>query len=600
MLAPGGQLLATVRNVRRLQTVSSLLGGLWPPLDESDEEPLRRFTRRELEKLLFRAGFQTKSLAPAPSPELDQWIRAGRPGRVETSGLHMEGLADEDAQQWRTTDYVARATVSQRPNYGLTSIVILTRNQLPYTKACLESIRFRTDEPYELIVVDNASSDGTVDYLRAQADVKLIENAQNRGFPAGCNQGIRAANGEQVLLLNNDVIVTTGWLARMLEALHRQPRIGLVGPCSNNVSGPQQVAAGYEELCDLDGFAWQWGQRDSSLARDTDRLVGFCLLVRRAVVDDIGLLDERFGLGNFEDDDFCRRAIQAGWRAVNARDAYVHHFGHRSFLASGVDLDALLQRNQQLYRDKWVQSPVSAAPRRQRFPLRRPRPARRLSLSLSHKGGLLLVRDSIQLSLCMIVRDNEAFIEASLASIQPWVDEMVVVDTGSKDRTAKLAERLGARVFHFPWCDDFSAARNESLRRACGQWIFWMDSDDTIDQENGRQLRQLAEADADPSILGYVVQVHCPCHGDDGCDVTVVDHVKLFRNRPDLRFEGRIHEQIIPAILRGRRPGGLERSVCRPLVFRSKPRGPRWEARARPADLEPGAPRQAAAHLRAL
>jgi tetratricopeptide (TPR) repeat protein len=128
---------------------------------------------------------------------------------------------------------------------------------------------------------------------------------------------------------------------------------------------------------------------------------------------------------------------------------------------------------------------------------------------------------------------------------------MIVVDTGSKDRTPEICQDLGARVEHFPWCDDFSAARNESLKYAAGDWIFWMDSDDTIPPECGRKLRELVEREHADSCLGYVMQVHCP--GAKADDLTVVDHVKLFRNRPDLWFEFRIHEQILPAI---RRAGG--------------------------------------------
>ena len=96
----------------------------------------------------------------------------------------------------------------------------------------------------------------------------------------------------------------------------------------------------------------------------------------------------------------------------------------------------------------------------------------------------------------------------------------------------------------------------ESLRHARGEWVFWMDSDDTIPAECGRQLRLLVDHGIDPSVLGHVMQVHCPGGGEDGdpeTDVTVVDHVKLIRNRTDLRFEGRIHEQVLPAI---RRAGG--------------------------------------------
>lgn len=156
-----------------------------------------------------------------------------------------------------------------------------------------------------------------------------------------------------------------------------------------------------------------------------------------------------------------------------------------------------------------------------------------------------------RVSLCMIVRDNEAIIEACLTSVRPWVDELIVVDTGSMDRTPELCRQLGAQVFDFPWCDDFSAARNESLRHATGDWIFWMDSDDQIDPVQGQRLRDLVRSKHAPECLGYVLQVHCPA--DDGHQATVVDHVKLFRNGRGLQFEHRIHEQILPSI---RRAGG--------------------------------------------
>jgi tetratricopeptide (TPR) repeat protein/glycosyltransferase involved in cell wall biosynthesis len=394
-----------------------------------------------------------------------------------------------------------------------------------------------------------ASADG-----RAWAcpPVKVIVNEENRGFPAAANQGIRAAAGRQILLLNNDTVVTTGWLRRLLRALSSAPDVGLAGPCSNCVSGAQQVAASYEDLAGLDGFAWEWGKAHDGALADTDRLIGFCLLIRREVVDRIGLLDEQFGVGCFEDDDYCLRALRAGFRAVIARDAFVHHFGGRTFVGSGFDFAALMQENRQRFCAKWA---VSAA--KDEIPARRGSegngspalPRRAGVVQVAPGGGLLLSRAHMQLSLCMIVRDNARTVAACLESIRPWVDEMVVVDTGSLDDTPAIAARLGARVFHFPWCDSFSAARNESLRQARGRWLFWMDSDDTIDPANGRRLRALACGEAEPALLGYVMQVHCPGPGEDGaCDLTVVDHVKLIRNLPSLRFEGRIHEQILPAI----------------------------------------------------
>jgi len=105
---------------------------------------------------------------------------------------------------------------------------------------------------------------------------------------------------------------------------------------------------------------------------------------------------------------------------------------------------------------------------------------------------------------------------------------MVIVDTGSLDETPRIVEAYGGRLFHFPWCDDFSAARNESLRHANGEWLFWMDSDDTIPWECGRGLRRLIDRQTAPNVLAFVVQVHCPGGGEDcdpAYDMTSVDHV---------------------------------------------------------------------------
>ena len=160
----------------------------------------------------------------------------------------------------------------------------------------------------------------------------------------------------------------------------------------------------------------------------------------------------------------------------------------------------------------------------------------------------------MRLSLCMIVRDNEDTIGPCLESIQPWVDETIVVDTGSTDRTPEIVKSFGAKLSFFEWCDDFSSARNKSIEAASGDWIFWMDSDDTIPHDCGERLRALADSKHADTILGYVMQVRCPANSSRRRqEFTVVDHVKMFRNRPEIRFEGRIHEQVLMPI---RRLGG--------------------------------------------
>ncbi len=554
-LSAGGCLVASIPNVRHHSVVRSLLAGNWTYESAGllDQTHLRFFTRREIEKLFFRAGFSVEEMRSVVGPGDHEAVRNGTDS-VNLGRLRLGGLPRPEITEFLTYQYLVRARPAALPDRGLTSIVIVTHNQLEYTRQCLDSIRPMTDEPYELIVVDNGSTDGTVEYLQGFADVRPILNRFNCGFPAAVNQGMAVATGRQILLLNNDVIVTTGWLCRLLRALERDPSIGLAGPCSNFVSGPQQVAVDYEALSDLDGFAWDWGGANDGRIIDVNRLVGFCLLVRRAVIDKIGVLDEQFGVGCFEDDDYCLRAIHAGFRCVIAADAFIHHFGGRTFVGSGADAAAIMRHNQQRFQEKWSRNGHSSGA--EAVPAKvtsGPEIASRFAVEMAPGGGLLLKRkmDRPRLSLCMIVRDNARTLPACLESIRPWVDEMVIVDTGSRDETPRIVESYGGRLFHFPWPDSFSIARNESLKHAQGDWLFWMDSDDTILPECGRKLRRLAYSETPAEILGYIMQVHCPAYDDDGvpiADATVVDHVKLFRNRPDLRFDGRIHEQVLPAI----------------------------------------------------
>jgi glycosyltransferase involved in cell wall biosynthesis/cytochrome c-type biogenesis protein CcmH/NrfG len=464
---------------------------------------------------------------------VDDVVRnGGQPVPLELNDRITEMNAVEDHGTTAPSD---QAFSPNAEHAGMTSIVIVTHNEIEHTKRCLESICRCTSEPYELIVVDNCSTDGTLEYLRAQKDIHLVENPSNRGFPAAANQGIRESSGQQILLLNNDVIVTPGWLSRLLRGLFSGNDVGLVGPCSNCVSGTQQIAVDYANLQQLDEFAEHWARKCCGELVETKRLIGFCLLFRRELQDRIGLLDERFGIGNFEDDDYCHRAWLAGNRALIVRDCFVHHTGSATFRASTIDYGDLFRRNQELFNEKWSdEAPATFKP----------------TQTDVNESKALPSRHS-RISLCMIVRDSERTLRPCLESIRPWVDELIIVDTGSTDETTGIVKKYGAVLKHFKWCNDFSAARNESLKYATGDWILWMDSDDTIDGENGKKLREAVARAVDPHMLGFVMQVHCPGAHLNGVESdTVVDHIKMFRNLPSLRFEGRIHEQILPAIRR--------------------------------------------------
>lgn len=551
-LTTEGVLITSLPNMRHHSVVSSLLAGNWTYESAGllDADHVRFFTRREIEKLLYRTGFNIQRQSSTPGPGYATWEEQGRPQQIEVGPLQVRCHSPEEAEEFFAYQWLDVCKPAPLCHHSLTSIIIATHNQLEYTRMCLDSIRLRIDEPFELIVVDNGSTDGTVEYLSTQPDVRLICNSDNRGFPAAVNQGLKVSQGENLLLLNNDVIVTTGWLRRQLDALHSEDSIGLVGPVSNNISGPQQISVSYSRLEELDGFAWDWGKRYHQVKTPVERLVGFCLVFTREVMNAIGLLDEQFGVGCFEDDDYCRRAMAAGYRCVIAGDAFVHHFGSRTFVGSGQDLGKILESNQKIYNEKWKPdlAPSSHSKTKTEEQATR-RIGRPRFLARATDDGLRLVPNDIQLSACLIVRDNEQTIRPCLESLVPWMDEIIVVDTGSRDTTPQIAEELGARVFHWAWQDDFAAARNQSLLHARGEWIFWMDSDDTLPHECGRKLRELALGSHPDNMLGYVIQVHCP-GGEYGSEVTAVDHVKLIRNRSDLNFEFRIHEQVIPSIRR--------------------------------------------------
>lgn len=236
-----------------------------------------------------------------------------------------------------------------------TSIIILTYNKLEYTKACIDSIRTYTRKgTYEIIVVDNNSSDGTQQWLSKQQDIITIYNQDNVGFPKGCNQGIEVATGDTILLLNNDTVVTNHWLDNLIAALYSSKDIGAVGPVTNNCSYYQAISVPYtNSLDEMHEFAKEYNVQNSLLWEQRIKLVGYCMLIKKEVIDEIGLLDEQFTPGNFEDDDYSYRILQAGYRMILCKDTFIHHFGSVSFGEQRERYTNLLNKNAMKFKEKW-------------------------------------------------------------------------------------------------------------------------------------------------------------------------------------------------------------------------------------------------------
>ncbi|MFE4714201.1 MULTISPECIES: glycosyltransferase family 2 protein [Paenibacillus] len=240
-----------------------------------------------------------------------------------------------------------------------TSIIIPTYNGLGLLRTCVEAIRAWTDTPYEIIVVDNASQDGTAEYCRSQK-LAFISLPVNRGFPAACNLGLQLASGDEVLLLNNDVVVSSRWLTNLKAALYSAPGIGIVGPVTNYASGRQQVKTEYTDLPGYHEAAKIANVPDPRKWIRTQRLVGLCFLLKREVLNSVGLLDERFSPGHYEDDDYCYRARQQGYRLLIAGDCLVHHEGSASFKeVYDSGWGDLVERNRGKFIDKWQVDPAN-------------------------------------------------------------------------------------------------------------------------------------------------------------------------------------------------------------------------------------------------
>jgi GT2 family glycosyltransferase len=243
---------------------------------------------------------------------------------------------------------------------GLASVVILHSGQTGGDLSkCIAGIRKHTPEPHELILVPTGPHADTDSLKQIAKDNKyiILKSKFPLTYPEACNKSFAEAKGEYVVILNDDVVVTEGWLSYMLEQLESGSDIGIVAPMTVNVEGPQgvhrvrsgelRVTSGekartqedslrlFETDGQLEEFAKAFRERNRHRRIETINLSGFCMLFRREMVKKIGFMDERLEIPDFADNDYCLRAAIEGYRNIIAGDVFVHTHRNRTLAGRG-------------------------------------------------------------------------------------------------------------------------------------------------------------------------------------------------------------------------------------------------------------------------
>jgi len=383
------------------------------------------------------------------------------------------------------------------------SIIIPVYNNKDLTLQCIRTIT-ECSHDYELIIVDNGS-------VPAYSGLgRVIRNDKNEGFPVAVNQGLKEAKGDILIILNNDTLVTPGWLEKFDDHLKVYD---MVGPCSNNISGIQQVPFDkYSNIKELYSFALNQSKKHSGNIFPFYRLVFFCVAFKREVLNKVGFLDEQFTPGNFEDDDYCLRAIEAGFKLGVAYDIFIHHKGSATHKTLNLDHKNLIETNHAKFQKKWPDSKYKEIQNK----------------IFANNFDRLLNPDS-PLSLVMIVKNEAKGLERAILSCRGLVSHIIIaIDDSTTDDTEIIAKRYATTIKHFKFNDDFSAARNFAQQGVLTPWVLFLDGHEFI--HKAPDLDVALKQDCDGLL--------CTVEMENGSQFK---NPRIFKSH--VKFVGAVHEQ---------------------------------------------------------
>ena len=325
LLEDGGTVIASIPNIAHPWVVANLKKGVfrYEPAGILDITHLRFFTKTSIFQLFYKAGLKIVNIKAHPS--------------------------NENPIQYHITAVKIPVEVAK----PAALILILTHNKWEYTKKCLNSIKKNTHTPHRILVIDNASTDSTIEELRKDKSIYHIENSDNLGFSKGFNLGLTLVDTPYFVLVNSDTVATDGWLGRMIYNIEEDENLILLGPRSNNVSGPQMIKdVPYKSDIGLDRYAKELTKNTGDAITYCPRIVFFFTLFKTSALLKIGFLDEIFGKGNFEDDDYCMRAAKKGLKTAYDNTVFIHHYGSMTFKDNPQEFNKLLKENKNKFMTK--------------------------------------------------------------------------------------------------------------------------------------------------------------------------------------------------------------------------------------------------------
>ncbi|WP_349254191.1 glycosyltransferase [Paenibacillus sp. RC67] len=359
------------------------------------------------------------------------------------------------------------------------SIVLLVQHA-ELAEACIARIEQYTGGAYEIIAINDGGGDIVTRVLERTKVHHVLTNHTRLGVAASYNQGAAIAAGERLVFIRDHIGVSEQWLFHLSDCLDNHPDAAMVGPMSNDVSGMQRLPIPCETMMQLDRTARAMILTQSGCSQKVTRLLSHLLLMRKEVLERLGGFDERFGLETYEDDDLCYRALQAGYSLYIAQDCFVRYTSPPSLFPEEPNwYSSQLTRNQAIAQEKW---------------------------GLDVTEALMKWTYPVTVSLCMIVKNEEQTLDRCLSSVKGLVDEIIIVDTGSEDRTKEIAGRYTDRLFDFTWVHDFARARNYAFSQATQDYILWLDADDVVQPHDAEKLQRLLSAvqwDTDAVSMNY-------------------------------------------------------------------------------------------------